>query len=382
MFYIFHRHSPARVIAMIAAGISIYCPISPAHAETIIRAPNGEPFKERFERLKKEIGQLSADLQQSQKNIQSLKETNNCIHSAYQSLSGLTEQLQSLGRRTDKNSFAFRSGQLAAKHNSFFDSLDEFSKTELTLVQNPDGTTAADKNQLDLLLERIPLSIRQLRSEFEKQTGEEEVYLRELSFQLVNLQKAISQVKRNEDGIRKCTPQLTDVAQKLVHEGGEASVSLSLSRKLFGELQNKRARVLGAFNYAMQQKISAALAQASGQTANSLIERITLSLEELRLRTEAERWWFKEALQDGPARGFLSGKNADPVKADQNLRLAIAGCDVLLGQLQLHKRTLSPADSNTASPAISDLEQSLYQRRKALTQWLGQVNLSINTVAK
>jgi hypothetical protein len=371
-----------RLIALMLAISSGHSPISFAQSGNSLSSPSEESYQARFERLKKEIGQLIDDLRQSQKNIQSLKETNQCIDSVYQSLSGLTEQLQLLGRREDQNSFAYRSGSLVAKHNAFFNSLGEFSKTTLTLVQNPDGTTIVDKRQLAELIERIPQSIRQLRNEFENNAAEEESYLKGLSLQLFKLEKAISKVNNNKSNIQNCTPQFAETAQKLIREGADASASLSTSRKLFADLQNKRARVLGAFHFAMKQKIASALAQASGQTADALTGKINTLLEELRLRSEVERWWFREALQNGPARGLLLGRNSDPLRAEQNLRLAIAGCDFLLSQVQIHKSTLSPADQNSSSAAISQLEQSLYQRRSALTQWLNQVNHSLASVSK
>ncbi len=346
------------------------------YAQVAENAPSSAApsFKERFERLKKEISAIKTETDQDLQTIETLKEAMKCLDVVHHATTNLTRNLHSLSSRSEGFSFSEQASAIAKDHQNFFDALNDFSRASLTLVKKSDGTLVVDNIQLHDVLQRVALSVTDLAKRFEDQAAKEESILGKLSAKIVELNRAIYEADANIQSVQRCAPALFEKTQRLIADAKNASQTLSLSRSHVAELQKRRALFLGALSSSIQSKIVAQLAVASGQSADALLSGIQRTLAELQLHTEVERWWFKEVLENGPARGFLLGQNSNPLKAAEALTLAIATTDAYIAAANEQKLDTT---SSRAQISLSALESRLYQRRNALGHWLSQANLSL-----
>lgn len=378
-----HKHLHTKtILVLIAFSASLTYQMAHAQSGEPTHSVNEDSFKSRFEHLNKEITKIKSETDDARQVVDALKETSNCLRTIHNSITTLADRLTTLGTRGDTSSYAGFTGVLASKHVAFFDSLDDFSKTSLFLTRQADGSTVADNTQLQDHLEKMTMTIAQLKQQFAAQANEEEVHLAKLSQKLIQLKRAIASAESDLEKTRRCAPALEVKSKKLIEDAKHTAAHLSQSRQLIAEIQGKRARVLGALTSSLKKKVIAQLANASQQTADTLVKRINQTLAELHLRSEIERWWFIEVLEQGPARGYLVGPSSNPLKASEALQVAIATSDALIASAR-ELRGETPSNVSTqAYEGESTLERNLFQRREALNRWLRQTQTSLPIAAQ
>jgi len=330
----------------------------------------------RIEKVKAEIENIKGETDTTLKSITETQEINRCLGNVYSGLKALSQQIDSLSDRSSVASVANRTRDLVKKHAAFFDTLNDFSKQGLLLMGNPDLARAGENEEVSRIIEKASELTVNLRNEFRTQANEEMLFLADVSATMQRLQRAGASARRGLESAKQCAPHLIEKHTTLLDVGVKVLNNLEKARALISELQLKRSRILGSLTSGFQKKFAAQLAQASGQKADELVLRLNASLAELSLRTEIERWWFEESVENGAARGYLSGEKENALKAQETLRLAVANCDSFIARLKEVYANPAWAEQNKNKAIHSGLEIALYQRRAALSRWLEDASRS------
>lgn len=341
---------------------------------------SGENPVARIERLKGEIENFKEETDATLTLMNETQEKNRCLENVSSSLKALTHQIDTVGPRNRVSSLTARTRELIKKHESFFTMLNDFSKQNQLSTNNPELKGEQESDEIPLNIDTISESISKINKTFQQQAKDEHLFLVELTATLRHLQRAGAAAKMGLESTKNCAPHLLekqndllDVAQKVLNE-------LEKSRVLIAELQIKRSRILGTLTSASQLMLASKVAQKSGEKADDIVLRLNASLADLSLRNEVERWWFKESVDRGPARGHLSGEKENASKAIEYLRLALAQCDALIARANEVAAMSSSNEQREYNTARSNLEVTLYQRRAALSRWLNDANQSKTTL--
>lgn len=330
----------------------------------------------RMEKVKGEIENLKSETDATLKSIAEIQENNRCLSVVYFGLKALSQQIDSLGERRSVASLADRTRDLVRKHVAFFDTLNAFSKQNLLLVENSDLTRASESQEVSRMVEKASEHIVNLRNQFQTQANEEMIFLADVTATMQRLQRAGASARLGLESAKQCAPHLVEKQTTLLDVGVKVLNNLEKARALIAELQLKRSRILGSLTSGFQKKFAAQLAKASGQKADDLVVKLNASLAELSLRTEIERWWFEESVENGPARGFMSGEKENATKAQETLRLAVANCDAFIARVKEVHANPAWVEQNKVKSVHSGLEIALYQRRAALSRWLEDASRS------
>lgn len=369
-----------RIISLVSILFS--CSTPHAFAQSSTRSDPNETITARFERLKKEINALKKENDENFDSILRLEEMNRCLNGVVSSISELARQLNDLGGSNAKGSFSDRSRILTQTQSEFFDSLSEFSRNGLDVFGSSNAPLTSNSPEMNDLVAEFSVQIHKLRNQYEAQASDEQKFLGDVSLAMRRLKNASFSAQRSLQSAQTCAPQVVEKTRNMLDVSSQVLNNFEKSRALIAELQLKRSRVLGAVAAGFQKKITARLANTSGDAADHLIASMNATLAELSLLNEVEKWWFSEALEKGPARGFLQAQNQDPLKAVEILKLAIARCDDLMTRVKEVNSAKNLGNHSTPPVLNSGLETTLYQRREALNRWLVQAENSLKTTTR
>ena len=324
----------------------------------------------RIEKLKEDIESFKAETDATIALMNEAQEKNRCLEDVYMGLNAFTQKIDSIGPRNRVSSLANRTRDLVKKHRTFFVMLGDFSKQTQLLTEHSNLTGDNGSDEITRITETAAQGIVKIGETFQQQANDEHLLLVEITATLRHMQRAGATATAGLESTKKCAPQLVEKQKDLLTVGKKVLNYLEKARALIAELQLKRSRILGSITSALQLKVTSIVAQKSGKTADDIVARLNASLADLSLSAEAERWWFEESIERGPARGHLWGEKADTTKAIEHLRLAIAQCDAFISRANEIDAWSTSAENQEKNTVRTNLENTLYQRRAALGRWL------------